>query len=208
MPTRAEGTNQPGRPLDESDLTILLMERADPLSAFVERKMPADVRRVIDPEDILQNVWVAAFRTISNFTPDGPNSFDKWLTKITENRIIDAIREVRRLKRGGGHRIEHEAGRRTASYLDLFGRVTSKQRTPSSEDAANEAVHAVQIALCTLPDDYRCAITMYHIDHQSRAEVAEAMGKTDPAINSLLYRGLQMLRGRLGPSGKFFSGDG
>ncbi len=104
--------------------------------------------------------------------------------------------------------MEREARRRTTSYLELFARVTSKQRTPSSEDAANEAVHAVQITLGTLPDNYRCAITMCHIDGHSRAEVAEAMGKTYHAVNSLLYHGLRMLRERLGPAERFFSNGG
>lgn len=193
---------------DESALQCLLMERAERLHGYVERKIPSELRSRIPAEDVLQEVWVAVFRGIANFREDGPDAFDRWLTSITQSKVVDAIRRAGRLKRGGGHRFAHEAQRRTTSYLDLSARVSAEQRTPSSEDAAKEAVHAVQIALSTLPADYRCAITMHHIEGRSHAEVAEAMTRTRPAVNSLLYRGLHMLRKQLEPAGRFFSDDG
>ncbi len=119
--------SQDGQTVADSGLQALLMERAERLHNYVQRRMPADVQRVIASEDILQEVWVSVFRGISGFTPDRHDAFDRWLTRITERKLLDAIRDTRRLKRGGGHRIEREARRRTTSYLDLFGRVTSEQ---------------------------------------------------------------------------------
>lgn len=203
-----KGQSQNGQATSDSELQALLMGQAERLHAYVGRRIPADVQRVVAVEDVLQEVWLAAFQGFANFTARGPNAFDRWLTKIAETKLIDAIRRVRRLKRGRGHRIEHEARSRSASYLDLFARVASKQRTPSSEEAAREATHAVQIALCSLPDNHQQAIRMRHIDGLPHAEVADAMEKSCPAINSLLYRGMRMLRDQLGPAGRFFSHGG
>lgn len=203
-----KGKSENGQTINDWELQVLLMERAERLHKYVQRRLPADVQGIVAPEDILQEMWLAVFRGIANFRADAPDALDRWLTKIAERKLIDAIRSARTVKRGGGHRIEHEARCRTTSYLALFARVVSKQRTPSSEDAAREATHAVQIALCSLPDDCQLAVRMRHIEGRPRAEVAEAMEKSRPAINSLLFHGLRMLRDQLGPAGRFFSNGG
>jgi len=208
MPRVGKDSIQHGQIVNDSDLQAVLMERAECLHAYLQRKIPADLRRVIAPEDILQDVWVAVFRGISSFKPDTPDAFDRWLMRITERKLLDAFRHTRRLKRGGGHQFEHEPQHRSTSYLGLFASVAANQSTPSSDEAVREAVYATQIALCTLPDDYQRAITMHYIEERPHAEVAKAMQKTRPSINSLLYRGLRMLRQRLEPAGQFFSNDG
>ncbi len=194
--------------LEVYELLILFMERAERLYAYVQRRIPASLCRVIAAEDILQEVWLAAFAGRSSFRLSEPEDMNRWLWKIAERRLLNAIRDARRLKRGGRERFEHGVQRRTTSYLDLFARVTSGRRTPSSEGAAKEAVHAVQIALSALPDDYRQAMIMYHIGGHSRAAVAESMHKSEGAVASLLYRGRRKLCASLGDCSKFFSGDG
>jgi RNA polymerase sigma-70 factor (ECF subfamily) len=108
------------------------------------------------------------------------------------------------VKRGGRHRIVN-GGRETSSLLDLFAHVAGRDRTPSSEEGAREAVHAVQIAISALPDDHRRAITMHHIEGRTSDEVAEALQKSLPAVKGLLYRAMRGLREQLGPEGRFFS---
>lgn len=181
------------------------MGQAEFLGAYAAKKIPHSLRHFVVIEDVLQDVWIAAFRGFAGFRQEGPDAFDRWLISITQSRLVDAIRRARSLKRGGGERIAHEARQRTTSYLDLFASTGAKQHTPSGERAAKEAVHAVQVALGALPDDHRCAIMLHHINGQSRAEVAMVMQKTRPAVNSLLFRGLRMLRVRLEPAGKFFN---
>lgn len=186
---------------------MLLLDRADRLDRYVRMKLPAEVQRVVAPEDVLQEVWTTAYRRVSSFQASGPDDFDRWLTRLTESRIIDALRYARRLKRKGSRNLEHDAHRRTASYMNLFGRLVSKERTPSSEDAVKEAVQAVQVAVAGLPESYRSAVTLHHLHGQTRTEIANALGKTPSAINSLLYRGLRELRARLGRAERFFSDD-
>ena len=200
--TRRGGSN------DQLRLQAKLEERAGRLHKYISSKIPAGVRRVIAPEDILQEVWLAAFKGIAGFTADGPDAFDRWLVVIAHRELGDAIRNARRLRRGGGHQTLANAQRCTSSYIDLFARATADQRTPSSEDAAREAAHAVQIALCSLPDDYQNAVRLRYLEDQSPEEIAATMGRTHPAVRGLLYRGLRMLRARLEPVGRFFSDGG
>lgn len=193
------------RALSTSKLQVLLMSGAGHLRAYVHRKIPSDLKSIFSPEDILQEVWIACFRGVGTFRANEPDAFDRWLRTITDRKLVDAIRWAKRLKRGAHVRFDRTAQQRKTSLVDLFARVAANQRTPSSEEGAREASAAIQIALSSLPEDYRKAITLYHIDGKSQKEVAEAMEKSIPAVHGLLFRGMQKLRDDLGPAHNFLS---
>lgn len=175
---------------------------------YIRRRIPPPLSRIIGAEDILQEVWLAAFGRPASLPASRAEDINRWLWRIAEQRLLNVIRDARRLKRGGGKHFEYAGHRRTTSYLDLFARVTSGRRTPSSEGAAREAVHAIQVAIGALPDEYRQAVLLFHIQGCSRADVAESMQKSEAAIASLLYRGRRMLRDTLGQAASFFSDVG
>jgi len=154
-------------------------------------------------EDILQEIWITAFRSIQSFSEQSPGSFDKWLITITRTRLLNAIRYGTRKSRTAS-RVEQQSDC-TGSYLALLGRLANPGRTPSSEQACDEAMKAVRLAIDSLPDDYRRAITMYHIDGRTQAEVATVMNKTPAAVNGLLYRAMVRLKNRMGSESRFFS---
>jgi RNA polymerase sigma factor (sigma-70 family) len=124
---------------------------------------------------------------------------------ITNHKLLDALKTAGRLKRGGSARIARAADRRRTSLTDLFARVASPGRTPSRDVAAAEAAHAVQIALSGLLADRRRVIQMRYLEERSRSEIAREMGKSEAAVNSLLFHGLRDLRARLGDVVRFFS---
>jgi RNA polymerase sigma factor (sigma-70 family) len=175
------------------------------LRRYVQRKVPSRLSSTISADDILQELWIAAYRTVSAFTPVGPNAIDRWLTTIANSKIVDAVRTARRLKRGGDRRCMHTAQQRVSSFTDLFARIQSPQKTPSSEFGAAESVHAVSIALNCLREDRRRAVQMHYIQGHSLKQIARAMDKSEPAVNSLLYNGLLELRLFLGDAAKYFS---
>ncbi len=191
--------------LSTSKLQVLLLLRAGHLRTYVHRKIPSDLKSLFSPEDILQEVWIACFRGVATFRENEPDAFDRWLRTITDRKLVDTIRWAKRLKRGAHVRFDRTAQQRRTSLVDLFSRVAANQRTPSSEEGAREASAAIQVALSSLPEDYRKAITLYHIDGKSQKEVAEAMEKSVPAVHGLLFRGIQKLRVELGPAQNFLS---
>ena len=62
------------------------------------------MRHLLVIDDILQEVWIAAYRTITGFQPAGPGAVDRWLITITHSKLVDAVRYARRAKRGGDRR--------------------------------------------------------------------------------------------------------
>ena len=193
--------------LSASELQLMLMERAERLHEYIEWKIPESLQGQMSADDVIQEVWIAAFRGLPDFRADNSGAFDRWLTRIADRKLLDAIRMSRRVKRGGRHCIERGAQRKRTSCLELFARISCGQRTPSSEEAAREAVHAVRIALGALPDKYRQAITLCHLDGQTRADIARTMRTSPSAVHGLLYRAMVKLRRLLGPPTKFFSDD-
>lgn len=189
--------------MTEAELSRLLLERAETLRKYVQRRIPRRMVRLISVDDVLQEIWITAFRSIHTFSSQSPDGFDRWLMTIARTRLLNAIRYGNQMNRAA-HRVQDQPDR-TGSYLALLDRIANPGRTPSSEHACDEAVQAIRLAIDGLPEDYRRAILMHHIDGRSQAEVATVMNKTTAAVNGLLYRGLVRLKNRMGAESRFFS---
>lgn len=192
-------------PNDITDLQFHMMNEADRLYRFIDRRIPNSLQNKLSADDILQEVWLSAFHSYSDFRALQSDSIERWLTRIAERKLLDALKKIRRLKRGGSNCIDLSLSRPRSSHIELLSLVTGNLRTPSSEVAAREATHAVQIALSELPDNYRQAITLCHLDGCSHEEAAKVMRKSVASIHSLLYRAKLKLGQRLGHSDRFFN---
>ncbi len=188
--------------LDNNEIQQLLLARAETLRRYIQNKIPQRFQSSLSAEDVLQEVWIAAFRA----APADIRNIDGWLTTLANSKLIDALRAVRTLKRGGGQRFDRDTAGKHTSFENLFQRVHAPEKTPSRELSAQEVRHAVRVALGRLPDDRRQAIQLRHIEGLSRKEIACAMKKTEAAINGLLFRGLNELRECLGDAAKSLSG--
>lgn len=183
-----------------------LMRHSDTLYAYLEKKIPEGLLRIISPEDILQEVWMVAAINMRNL--QGSDEVGAWLMNATKQKLADAIKRAVRVKRGGRTQFEYNVRPASSSGWEPFALAESRERTPSSEDAAREAACAVRSAVRVLPDRYREVVTLRYLHEQSISGIARCMRSTVPATRSLLYRGMRMLRERLGPAWRFFSDDG
>ena len=101
MLTQAEHIDPGAAAASAESLRGALVERIPALRSYVEEKIPERLRATISPDDVLQEVWLSANRTLATFRPDGPHAFDRWLLRIVNNRLLDALRAARTVKRGG-----------------------------------------------------------------------------------------------------------
>lgn len=176
-------------------LNRLLLLHYGTLSARVQKRIPTRLRAVITPEDVLQEAFAEAFRTMASFRPEGPNAFYRWLVTIADHRLLDAIRAHRAAKRGGGRQAVNLAQSSIAPLVDL---VAITERTPSDSAAGHEAAAAVQVGLAGLRSDYREALTLRYLQGLPVAEAAARMGRTESAMHKLCSRALQALRESMG----------
>ena len=93
----------------------------------------------------------------------------------------------------------------TASYPDLVHRLAGGESTPSHRVAREEAVAAVLSSVARLTDDQRDVVRLRFLEGRSVAEVAERLGKTEPAIHMLCHRVLKVLRERMVSISRFLT---
>lgn len=190
----------------DSQIEVLLMRHSNMLHAYLERKIPLRLRRVLSPEDILQEVWFVAAKKLRGIDPS--QNVGAWLMRATKFQLADAIKSAVAVKRGGATQLQHNMRPDSSSALDPLAKAASKQLTPSGENAAKEAALAVRSAVLQLPERYREAVTQRYLNGEPVSVVAKRMRRTVPAIRGLLYHGIRILRGHLGPAWRFFSDDG
>ena len=173
----------------------LLIRYHPRLRARLVRQMDAALKARLDPEDILQQVYLEAFRAIRDFDYRGEDSFLRWLFTIMDRKLIDEHRalhaECRDIRRempnapGGGA---------NTTYIDLLSRLQGAAGTASQVIRRNEALGVMTACLATLPDHYRQVIQMRFLQGKPVAEVARRLGRTVGSIHMICHRALHALR--------------
>lgn len=190
---------------DEFALSALLAESRSRLLDLVSCRIPADLKPAIEADDIVQQAHVEIFRRIKSLRNQNVDSFDRWMSTILLRQLLNALRELRALKRGGGHVRLGGDRRLEDSSIALWNTLVGSGKTPSRVAARREAALAVHSALDGLPAQYRKAIWSVHIEGCPVREVACELGKTERAIHALCRRGLARMRRQLRSASKFFS---
>lgn len=145
---------------------------------------------VEDAEEVAQEVFVEVHRSISRFRGDAKLS--TWIYRIAVARSLDAIRRKRRKKR-------------FAKVVRLFREKDGEEEeipiphydTPEKQLEAKERAEILQRAVETLAENQRIAITLNKYEGMSYSEVAEVMGTTVSAVESLIHRAKENLERRL-----------
>lgn len=176
---------------------------------FIERKMAVVLRRHVDPDDVLQQAYIAAFQSIKGQDFSGPGGFYKWIERIALEKLKTAARRLRRKKRDIGRERHADSARgalASTSYQPLLTVLAASGDTPSRQLAVREASAAVISSLARLTDDQRMVIRMRFLEDRSPAEIAAALGKSEAAVYMLCARGLKALAGFLGSITHYLSG--
>ncbi len=185
-------------------LQRLIIYYHDLLRELVGSRMDARLRRRVDPDDVLQDAYAAAFQSITGCSFDGPGGFYKWLETIAANQLKETVRDLHRLKRNIGREQSRPPAAAT-SYPDLAERLVSPGTTPSRKLGRREASSAVISSMARLTDDQRTVVRMRFIEDRSVAEVAAAIGKSEDAVHMLCHRGLTNLRTFVGSMTRYLS---
>lgn len=170
------------------------------LMEFVRRLIPADLSRLIDPQDVVQDAYIEAFQRLAEFAQGDDNATRRWLKTIARNRLVDLVRRHRSAKRDS-RRTADEV--RRGSVVLLLQELATYSRTPSRSAADHEFFGAFQQTLGGLPPDYRNAIQLRYVDGLTFKEAAARMDRTVDATRMLAARGLRALRARMGTLSQF-----
>jgi RNA polymerase sigma-70 factor (ECF subfamily) len=183
---------------DRVAIQQLLMSHTPALTRFAASRLPKSVRDVVDPEDIVQQTFAQAFRSISEYRQQEGASFLSWLTAIAENKIMDTVKGLQREKRGGNRQRVRHVATESRSVADLVNLLSAGSHTPSRSVAGHEAVSAIQNAINDLPEEYRKAVQLRLLECKSLEETAQLMNRGPRAVQGLIDRAKKKMRAVLG----------
>ncbi|QIK74142.1 RNA polymerase sigma factor SigE [Nocardioides piscis] len=131
-----------------------------------------------DAEDLTQEVFVRVFRSLETYTP---GTFEGWLHRITTNLFLDGARRKQRL------RFDALSDERAA-------RLESADGAPDTAYADQRFDADIELALATLPPDFRAAVVLCDVEGMTYEEIADILDAKLGTVRSRIHRGRAMLR--------------
>lgn len=149
----------------------------DQETAVIYRACLRILGRPHDAEDVTQESFIIAFRSIGGFRGEG--SLRGWLLRIATRQSF------RRLSQ-----------RRPTADLDAVGEplLADSRADPTRVVVADEHRREVRAAVARLPEPYREVVALRFFGELSLAEMAEATGRPLNTVKTHLRRGLERLR--------------
>lgn len=179
-------------------MEYFLLRHREALLRYLHRRVPDDVRQTVDPQDILQDVYVEAFRRIGAFRATDNRSALRWLLTLARHRLLNLIEMQRAAKRGGGKGVNwRELAASEQSVVVLLQDLAVYERTPSQSAVAHEVIAALQSLIGQLPGDWQTAIRLRYLEGQAVEAIAARMNRTAGAVQMLCNRAIKKLRGQL-----------
>jgi RNA polymerase sigma-70 factor, ECF subfamily len=181
---------------DNASWGTVLQRHEDKLRRMVGFRMDARLQGRIDPSDVIQEVYLAASRSLPEYLRQPIIPFYLWLRGIAGNKLLelhrhhlgtpmrDARREVS-LYRGS---LPETTSAALAAHL--LGRLSR----PSEAAVRVEMKLRLQEALNQMDPVDREVLALRHFEHLTNAEAAEVLGIKEAAAGKRYLRALERLR--------------
>ena len=135
-----------------------------------------------DAEEIAQDVFVKAYRSVADFRHD--SKFSTWLYAITTNTCITFLRKKKIIT----HSLDNEKNFELANSVEA---INGKEAENKSKAALiNSAIHLLKADDATI-------ITLFYKAEQSLEEIGQIMGITSNTAKVKLHRARQRLKEKL-----------
>ncbi len=141
-----------------------------------------------DAQEITQDVFVSVHRSLDSFQHKA--NISTWIYRITINRSLDTIKAKKRKKRFGFM---------AALFGDDGSTVTEVYHFdhPGVQLEQKEALKKIFSLINELPANQKTALLLSKTEQKSQAEVAEIMGISVKAAESLIQRAKTSLAAKL-----------
>ena len=200
---RGERSEEAAR-ADVRALRVLLERHGRGVRDTIAGKIGRQWRSLLDADDVMQATYLEAFLHLDQFTNGDESAFVRWLSRIAENNLRDAIRALQRQKRPDPRKRVHPISGED-SFAGLLGLFEATSATPSRHAARKETAEIIAEAIASLPPDYATAVRLYDLEGHSAREAAAGMNRSIGAFYILRARAHDRLRFLLGSASQFFS---
>ncbi len=141
-----------------------------------------------DAEDVTQDVFVKVHGRLDHFR--GEAEIGTWIYRITVNACLDRLRTRKRRSRFGLHLFLGSDIREDAHEFPQFNH-------PGVPMEDREATERIMKAIGSLPERQQTALLLKTMDELSQQQIADVMGLSVKAVESLLSRARATLNEKL-----------
>ena len=182
--------------MDRSDADLVKQCRmgdAGAYSALLQRYQRAIygivsgmIRNRDDVDDIVQEVFVLAYRSLSSFRGDA--AFSTWLYRIAVNTSIKQMKKIR--NRHAASIDDPDTG-----LADVL--MSPESNRPDKLTEQNARASALREAVRTLPEKHRAVVVLHYFQDLSCDQIAGVLGCSVGTVWSRLHYACRKLQGQL-----------
>ncbi len=174
----------------------LIRDYHDRLLRMVSVRIDPRLRSRLDPDDILQDVYIDAARQLPQYLADPTLPFFLWLRLLVGHRLGRAHRyHLGTRQRDPRREVSiHLGSAPQASSAALAIQLLGHGTRPSEAAQRAEQKLRLQQALDALDPLDREVLSLRHFEHLTRAEAAQALGISEAAAGKRYLRALARLR--------------
>jgi RNA polymerase sigma-70 factor (ECF subfamily) len=165
---------------DRNAFGQLVRRYRDRLERQIRARLGAKLRARLDAEDVVQETFTVAFRTIGKFSWRDEESFYRWLGSIAEHYILSASQK------------------KAWDEIALPRQMGATDASPSKTLRREERFERLEAALAGLSEDHRKVVLLARVEGLTVAEIASRMDRSPGAVKMLLARALLRLKQSFG----------
>ena len=177
---------------DDEAIGVLLERHLPALRAYLRLRMGPHIRRWETESDVAQSVCLEILKSLQDFAYRGESAFRHWLFTAAQHKLVERDRYYRAQKRDPA-RLQTGPPATASTDDPVVREMCRAVGTPSEHAVGRETLERIEAALDCLPEDGREVILLSRLAGLSNAEIAEAMGKSESAVTTMLCRSLAEL---------------
>jgi len=181
---------------DEKALAELFSHHRERLWHMVAFRLDRKLQGRIDPDDILQEAYLAAVQRLGHLDADSTMSPFVWLRLIVQQTMIDVHRRHigAQMRDAGREALAHRQDFSQATSISLAAQLVGYLTSPSQAAQRAEALARLEQALSGMEPIDQEVLALRHFEELSNSEVAEVLGIEQKAASIRYIRALRRLK--------------
>ncbi len=149
-----------------------------------------------DPDDVLQEAWLAAAQRVDHFLANESLSLFVWLRMIVQQTLIDVQRRHLGAKKRDAYRERSMFGdcRSQNTSVSLVAKLLGTFTSPSQAVARDERAALLRGAIDRMDKIDREVLALRHFEELANSEVAEVLAIQETTASNRYVRALRRLK--------------
>ncbi len=170
----------------DRDAFLSFIDRYERLVKHVVFRMVDDER---DREELCQDVFMRAYRYLDGFRFE--SKLSTWLARIARNTCLNHL-EKKEVPLYADHAPSPEG--KPVDARNALNRVPDPEEDVAGTTVDRQQRDLLRDGIQSLPEHYRTALTLYHLEEMSVSQISDVMGNPEGTVKSHLYRGRKKLK--------------